>query len=73
MFFCQHVKAVAHVMELLSFVQDRIRMHGVRGFLESLREKERHDLSYSLVGEKQSGGEMNRLPFYSMTTGLTRL
>jgi hypothetical protein len=30
------VKTVTHVVELLNFVQDRIRMHGVHGFLESL-------------------------------------
>jgi hypothetical protein len=33
----QRVKTVTHIVELLNFVQDRIRMHGVRGFLESLR------------------------------------
>jgi len=33
----QRVKTGAHVIELLNFVQDRIRRHGVRGFLESLR------------------------------------
>ena len=36
MLFRQRVKAVTHVVELLNFVQDRIRMHGVHGFLESL-------------------------------------
>jgi hypothetical protein len=33
MLLCQRVKTVTDVVELLSFVQDRIRMHGVRGFL----------------------------------------
>ena len=37
MLLCQRVKTVAHVVKLLNFVQDRIQMHGVRGFLESLR------------------------------------
>jgi hypothetical protein len=36
MLFRQRVKTVTHVVELLNFVQDRIRMHGVHGFLESL-------------------------------------
>ena len=34
------VKTIAHAVELLNFVQDRIRMHGVHGFPESLTEKE---------------------------------
>ena len=29
MLFRQRVKTVTHVVELLNFVQDRIRMHGV--------------------------------------------
>jgi hypothetical protein len=33
----QQVKTVTHVVELLSFVQDGTRMHGVHGFPESLR------------------------------------
>ena len=33
MLFCQRVKTVTHVVELLNFVQDRIRMHRVHGFL----------------------------------------
>jgi hypothetical protein len=37
MLFRQRVKTVTHLVELLNFVQDRIRMHGVRGFLENLR------------------------------------
>ena len=32
----QRVKTITHVVELPNFVQDRIRMHGVHGFLESL-------------------------------------
>jgi hypothetical protein len=28
MLFCQRVKTVAHAVELLNFVQDRIRRHG---------------------------------------------
>jgi len=36
MLFRQRVKTVTHVVELLNFVQDRIRMHGVHGFLERL-------------------------------------
>ena len=36
MLFRQRVKAVTHIVELLNFVQDRIAMHGVRGFPESL-------------------------------------
>jgi hypothetical protein len=38
---CQRVKTVTHVVELLNFVQDRIRMHGVRGFLRKPINKER--------------------------------
>jgi len=37
MLLCRRVKAITHVVKLLNFVQDRIRMHGVRGFLRSLR------------------------------------
>ena len=36
MFFRQQVETVAHVVELSRFVQDRIRRHGIHGFLESL-------------------------------------
>src|ERR1035437_1783391 len=36
MLFRQRVKTVTHVVELLNFVQDRIRIHGVHGFPESL-------------------------------------
>ena len=36
MLFRQQVKTVTHVVELPNFVQDRIRMHGVRRFPESL-------------------------------------
>ena len=36
MLFRQQVKTVAHAVELLNFVQDRTRMHGVRGFPENL-------------------------------------
>jgi len=39
MLFRQRIKTVAHVVELLNFVQNRIRMHGVRGFPESLKGK----------------------------------
>ena len=35
----QRVKAVTHVVELLNFLQDRIRMHGVRGFLRKPKER----------------------------------
>ena len=38
MLFRQRVKTVTHVVELLNFVQDRIRMHGVHDFLESLNQ-----------------------------------
>ncbi len=41
MLFRQRVKTVTHVVELPNFVQDRIRMHGVHGFLESLRAEEK--------------------------------
>ena len=37
MLFRQRVKTVTHVVELLNFVQDRTRMHGVRRFPENLR------------------------------------
>ena len=37
MFLRQQVKTVTHIVELLNFVQDRIRIHGVRGFPENLR------------------------------------
>ena len=33
----QRVETVTNAVELLSFVQDRIRMHGVRGFPENLK------------------------------------
>jgi hypothetical protein len=33
MLFRQQVKTVTHIAELPNFVQDRIGMHGVRGFL----------------------------------------
>ena len=33
MLLSQSVKTVTHVVELLNFVHDRIRIHGVRGFL----------------------------------------
>ena len=36
MLFRQQVKTVTHVVELPTFVQDRIWMHGVRGFPESV-------------------------------------
>ena len=39
MLFGQRFKTVAPTMELLNFVQNRIRMHGVRGFPESLKRK----------------------------------
>jgi hypothetical protein len=32
-------KTVAHVVELLNFVQDRSRMHGVRGFPKEPRRR----------------------------------
>jgi hypothetical protein len=35
----QRFKTVAHKVELLNFVQKHIRMHGVRGFPESLKRK----------------------------------
>ena len=37
MLFRQRVKTVTHAVELLNFVQDRIRMHRVHGFPENLR------------------------------------
>jgi hypothetical protein len=33
MLLCQRVKTVTDVVELLSFLHDRIQRHGVRGFL----------------------------------------
>ncbi len=39
MLLCQRVKTVTDVVELLSFLQDRIRMHGVRGFLRKPKER----------------------------------
>jgi hypothetical protein len=36
MLFRQRIKTVTHIVELPNFVQDRIRMHGVRGFPEGL-------------------------------------
>jgi hypothetical protein len=39
MVLCQRVKTVTHVVELLNFVQDRIRMHGVRGFLRKPKKR----------------------------------
>jgi hypothetical protein len=35
------VKTVTHIVELLYFAQDRIRIHGVRGFPENLRGEQR--------------------------------
>ena len=35
MLFRQQVKTVTHIVELTTFVQDCIRMHGVRGFLKT--------------------------------------
>jgi hypothetical protein len=37
MFPRQQVKTVTHVVEVLSFAQDRIRRHEAHGFLKSLR------------------------------------
>ncbi len=39
MLICQRVKTVTHVVELLSFVQDRIRVHGIPGFLCKPKER----------------------------------
>ena len=35
MLFRQRVKMVTHAVELLSFVQDRFRMHGYAAFLRT--------------------------------------
>jgi len=43
MLFCQRVKTDTHVVELLNFVQDRIRMHGVRGFLRKPQREKASD------------------------------
>ena len=53
MLFCQQVKAVTHVVELPNFVQDRIRMHGVRGFPEGLTT--RGGTAGKFVGDDQLG------------------
>jgi hypothetical protein len=37
MLFRQRAKTFTHAVELLNFVQDRIRMHRVHGFPENLR------------------------------------
>jgi len=39
MLFCQRVETVTHIVELLNFVQDRIRMHRARGFLRKPKER----------------------------------
>jgi hypothetical protein len=36
----ESVKTVTHVVELLNFVQDRIRMHEVHRFPENLRRED---------------------------------
>src|ERR1019366_5493938 len=38
MFFRQSVKAVAHAVELLNFIQDRVSTHGHPAFLRALGE-----------------------------------
>jgi hypothetical protein len=40
MLFRQRVKTVTHVAELLSFVQNRIRMHGYTAFLRTLKKRQ---------------------------------
>ena len=35
---CRRVKPVAHAVELLNFVQDRIRMYGLAAFLRTYEE-----------------------------------
>ena len=40
MLFRQRIKTVTHVIELLDFMQDRSRLHGVHSFPESLRREE---------------------------------
>ncbi len=49
MFFCQHVKAITHVVELLSpRAGSDLNEWGYAAFAESLREKELYDSSCSL-------------------------
>jgi hypothetical protein len=64
MLLCQRVKAVTHVIKLLSFVQDRIRRHGYTAFFEKLtRESSRWaDWPLCRIGgtiELRSGGLQN--------------
>ena len=54
MLFRQRVKTVTHIVELLNFVQDRIRMHGVHDFLESLNSPWRNLTKVHRTGERDS-------------------
>ena len=55
MLFRQRVKKVTHsVVELLNFVQDRIRMHGVHGFLQRLNSPWRNLPKVHRTGERDS-------------------
>lgn len=53
MLFRQQVKTVTHIVELPTFVQDRIRMHGVRGFLGA--QQPAAELRRKFVGDDELG------------------
>jgi hypothetical protein len=53
----QRVETVAHTVELLSFVQDRIGIHGYAAFAECL--KERTLQMYCLSSENLKGGAVS--------------
>jgi hypothetical protein len=56
----QRVKTVAHVVELLNFVQDRSRMHGYAAFLRAYGEKTSDGLTYFSEPERvRRGGLLN--------------
>ena len=67
MLFRQRVKTVTHIVELPNFVQDRIRIHEVRGFPESPPARARRNCR-KFVGDDGLGTcsrgktESNRLP-----------
>jgi hypothetical protein len=50
----QRVKTITHVVELLNFVQNRIRVHEICDFPETLREERTSD-AFTYVGETQKG------------------
>jgi hypothetical protein len=61
MLLCQRVKTVTHVVELLNFIQDRVRMHGPRCLSRALSRPPHYTAAiplhgYSDVTEGQGDG-----------------